>query len=80
MKGSLAQGWRRTPVTPTSVAVAVVIWPVFRSGHAEYLMFSFPELVLVVTGVLVWIGAYTGYRVSDLLRFRLLAREEGASP
>ena len=27
-------------------------------------MFGFPELVIVVMGVLVWIGGYTGYRLS----------------
>jgi transglutaminase-like putative cysteine protease len=53
-----------------SVLVAVAVYPIFRSGRAEYLMFSFPELVIVVMGVLVWIGGYMGYRVSDLLRFR----------
>jgi hypothetical protein len=56
-----------------SVLVAVAIYPVFRSGRAEYLMFTFPEIVIAVMGVLVLIGGYTGYRVSDLLRFRSLA-------
>ena len=55
----------------TSVLVAVSIWPIFRSARAEYLMFSFPELVIVVMGFLVWIGGYMGYRLSDLLRFRV---------
>jgi hypothetical protein len=59
-----------------SVLVASAIHPVFRSTHAEYLMFSFPELVVVVMGLLVWIGGYMGYRVVDLIRFRELAREE----
>jgi hypothetical protein len=36
-------------------------------------MFSFPELILVVMGFLVWIGGYTGYRVMDLIRFRSFA-------
>jgi hypothetical protein len=31
-------------------------------------MFGFPELVIVVMGVLIWIGGYTGYRISDLIR------------
>jgi hypothetical protein len=61
-----------------SVLVAAAIHPVFRNAHAEYLMFSFPELVLVVMGLLVWIGGYMGYRVSDLLRFRELAAGEPA--
>ncbi len=37
---------------------------------------SFPELVIVVMGLLVWIGGYMGYRVVDLLRFRELASGE----
>jgi hypothetical protein len=59
--------------------VIVLLSPLFRSAHAEHLMFSFPELVVSITGVLVWIGGYTGYRVTDLIRFRLFARAlEGA--
>jgi hypothetical protein len=59
-----------------SVLVASAIHPIFRSTHAEYLMFSFPELVIAIMGTLVWIGGYMGYRVVDLIRFRELAREE----
>ena len=57
-----------------SIAVAMSIWPIFRSARAEHLMFTFPELVIAVIGVLVWIGGYTGYRLSDLLRFRAFAQ------
>jgi hypothetical protein len=57
-----------------SVLVAVAIYPVFRSERAEYLMFTFPEIVLTVMGALVLIGGYTGYRVSDLIRFRSFAQ------
>jgi len=56
-----------------STCVAATIHPIFQSARAEYLMFTFPELTLCAMGVLVWIGGYTGYRVSDLLRFRSLA-------
>jgi hypothetical protein len=59
-----------------SVLVASAIHPIFRSTHAEYLMFSFPELVVAVMGLLVWIGGYMGYRVVDLIRFRELAGGE----
>ena len=61
-----------------SLLVAVAIHPVFRNAFAEHAMFTFPELCLAVMGGLVWIGGYTGYRVSDLLRFRALAAAEGA--
>jgi transglutaminase-like putative cysteine protease len=58
-----------------SVTVAVAAYPLFQSVRAQHIMFSFPELVLVVMGALVWIGGYTGYRISDLIRFRALAQE-----
>ena len=31
---------------------------------------SYPELVFCVIGALIWLGGYTGYRVSDVVRFR----------
>jgi 7 transmembrane helices usually fused to an inactive transglutaminase/Transglutaminase-like superfamily/Inactive transglutaminase fused to 7 transmembrane helices len=61
-----------------SVLVASAIHPIFRSEYAEYLMFSFPELVIVVMGLLVWIGGYMGYRIVDLIRFRDLVRGDAA--
>ena len=61
-----------------SVGVASAIHPIFRSVTAEYLMFSFPELLIVIMGALIWIGGYMGYRVVDLIRFRELAGEEAA--
>jgi hypothetical protein len=61
-----------------SLLVTAAVYPVLRDPNAEYLMFSFPELVLCVMGLLVWIGAYTGYRLSDLLRFRSFAAEPAA--
>lgn len=60
-----------------SLLVTVAVYPVLRDPTAEYLMFSFPELVFCVMGVLVWIGGYTGYRLLDLVRFRSFA---GAGP
>lgn len=57
-----------------STFIAVLIYPLFASELAAYVMFTFPELVFVVMGALVLMGGYTGYRASELLRFRLLAR------
>lgn len=63
-----------------SVVVAVAVYPIFHSAVAEHLMFGFPELVIVVMGVLIWIGGYTGYRFSDLIRFRAFAKPGGGEP
>ena len=63
-----------------SLLITVAVYPVLRDPTAEYLMFSFPELVLCVMGVLVWIGGYTGYRLFDLARFRSFVGAGGAPP
>jgi hypothetical protein len=63
-----------------SVLVVACVYPLFQSERAEHLMFTFPELVFCVIGLLTLIGGYTGYRVSDLIRFRSLARAGGAGP
>jgi hypothetical protein len=56
-----------------STLLAVIVYPIFRSSFAEHLMFGFPELVICAMGLLVWVGGYTGYRLADLIRFRLFA-------
>jgi hypothetical protein len=55
-----------------STLIAVAIYPVLRSSLAEHLMFGFPELVIVIMGLLVMMGGYTGYRLTELYRFRSL--------
>lgn len=54
----------------SSIALAIALYPLFTNATIEHIMFSFPEWILVVMGILIWIGGYTGYRVSDILRFR----------
>lgn len=65
-----------------STVVAICVYPIFRIAALEHLMFGFPELVISAMGLLVWIGGYTGYRASELWRFRSLGRprDEGALP
>ncbi len=60
--------------------IAVCVYPLFRSEVLQHLMFGFPELVLAVMGTLVWIGGYTGFRLLELVRFRVLARQIGEEP
>jgi hypothetical protein len=72
---SAEEGFRAALVrTGWSLLVAMCVYPVFRSATAEYLMFGFPELVFAVMGLLVIVGGYTGFRLSDLVRFRAFAR------
>jgi hypothetical protein len=58
-----------------SLAYLVMSWP-----PLEHLIFVFPELLLVLLGLTLILGRYSGYRLTELTRFKALARpsEEGA--
>ena len=60
-----------------SLAVAVVSYPVMFNPWVEHLVFVFPETLLAVLAVVLLLGRYTGYRLTEIHRFRALARERG---
>ena len=41
----------------------------------SHLIFNFPELLLVVLAVILLIGNYSGYRLTELRRFEPMGRE-----
>ncbi len=53
-----------------SVAVAVMAYLLMRVSQVQYWAFYFPELLLVLLAGILLIGRYTGYRFSELIRFR----------
>ncbi len=53
-----------------SLVVACVGYLVMTNEQLTYLMFVFPELLIVILGLCLWMGRYTGYRLSELIRFR----------
>jgi len=53
-----------------SLLVAVMAYLVMSNHLVEHLTFNFPELTLSVLGVILLFGKYTGYRLSELYRFR----------
>ncbi|MEO0981083.1 MAG: UUP1 family membrane protein [Pseudomonadota bacterium] len=56
-----------------SLAVAAVSYLAMTHPQVEYLMFTFPELLLVIMALCLLMGKYTGLRLSELIRFRELA-------
>ncbi|MBL4826222.1 MAG: inactive transglutaminase family protein [Spongiibacteraceae bacterium] len=56
--------------TAGSLLVAIVCYLVMTNHFVEHGMFNFPELLLALLGVIIMLGNYTGYRVSEFLRFR----------
>lgn len=52
-----------------SLFVAVCAFLLMSAPLAEHLTFNFPELHLVVLGLILLMGQYTGYKLSELRRF-----------
>jgi hypothetical protein len=58
-----------------SLLVAVIAYTLMTNHYIEHWTFNFPELTLCLLGVILLVGQYSGYRLSELLRFRHLERE-----
>lgn len=59
-----------------TVAVAVITFLIIQWEPLQLTFFIYPELLFAVAGVQVLLGRYTGYRVSELLRFKALVRKK----
>ncbi len=57
-----------------SLLAAVVAYSAMNKASLQYLMFAFPELLLVLLAIILWFGQYRGYRLLELFRFSSLAR------
>ncbi len=55
-----------------SAAVAVIAYQIISWEPLQLTFFVYPELLLAVTALQVFLGRYTGYRLSELFRFRTL--------
>ena len=55
-----------------SLAVAILAYIGMGLPWLEHLIFTFPELLLVILAVVALVGRYTGYRLLELRRFRAL--------
>ncbi|MEJ2256874.1 MAG: 7TM domain-containing protein, partial [Woeseiaceae bacterium] len=55
-----------------SITIAVIAYLAMGMAWLEHLIFTFPELLLVVLAVVVLFGRYTGYRLTELRRFKAL--------
>ncbi len=55
-----------------SLVVATIAFLVMTNPVVEHLTYNFPELLLVVLGIILVLGQYTGFRLSELYRFRYM--------
>ena len=57
-----------------SVGVGALCYLLMNWRVVEHLFFVFPELLLLVLGLTLLLGRYSGYRLVELGRFKVLAR------
>ena len=56
-----------------SLLAASLAYLVMTERQVQHLVFMFPELLLIVLAITLALGRYTGYRLTELKRFRALA-------
>lgn len=59
-----------------SLLVASITFLIMSNNIVKHLTFTFPELILVILAVILLMGNYTGYRISELRRFKSMLKEQ----
>ena len=58
-----------------SLLLAIVAYLAMGMRWLEHLIFTFPELLLVVLAMVILLGRYSGYRLTELARFKAIAND-----
>ncbi len=59
-----------------TLVTACLAYVIMTWDRLEFLFFVYPELLLVLFALTLVMGRYSGYRLTELLRFRALATEQ----
>lgn len=59
-----------------TVLVGIIVYFVVANEFIRHIMFAFNELNLVILCIVMLLGTYTGYRLTELMRFAPLANAE----
>lgn len=55
--------------------VASVAYSIMSSRFLQSLVLSFPEVILIMAALFIYIGRYSGFRLAELIRFRHIIRK-----
>ena len=58
----------------STLLTAVILYYFINLHILSVYLFAFPELILIIIGILLLIGRYTGLRLTEVLRFRELSK------
>lgn len=59
-----------------SLLAALIAYAAMSNARLQYLLFAFPELLLVLLSIILLFGQYRGYRLFELIRFKALGHKE----
>ena len=59
-----------------TLVVAALAYLVMSLDQVEYMVFVFPEILLLILAAILLLGRYSGYRLLELVRFRALGGED----
>ena len=60
-----------------SLLVAILAYPLLSMEYIQQFLFTFTEMLLIVLAITLLLGRYTGYRLTELWRFKVLASLKG---
>jgi hypothetical protein len=70
------EGWHEVLVqVGGSLVAAMLAYSLMTNRFIEHLTFNFPELLLCLLGIVLLLGQYSGYRLSELYRFREMEQD-----
>ncbi len=59
-----------------SLLVAIAAYACMRIGVVGHITFNFPEIHLVLLALILMMGQYTGYKLTELKRFSVMMRDD----
>ena len=57
-----------------SLIVSILAYFAMTNETLSFMTFNFPELLLAVLGIIIILGRYSGYRISELYRFKSMEK------
>lgn len=73
------EGWRNTLSRIGTTLLSIYLtYVVIQARDLQTFLLVYPEFLIVILGLLVAVGKYTGYRLIELIRFRELATAKAA--
>lgn len=59
-----------------TVLIATITYGIFSIRVLQSIVFTHPETLLILIAIFIMVGTYTGYRLSELVRFREFLKKE----